>query len=248
MPIINMNDYEINYEIKGNGPHLILLHDGFFGIKTWDKVYDLLSAHFTVVAYDRRGYGRSTHIDNFTGDIIESGVDELKSFTEALGIQTFHLCGHCLGAAIAVQFTHQYPDMVHKLIIEAGGLYTDEYSEDKCDWTFKPFEDLETEFRDQLNEMHGLGYAQKLWDIMRAYKDSYIMYRYYTIMPSIKMMKNEMFFIYGDRDFYFNIAHAIAGFVLKRRRSKLWIVPNTGHIPHMERSIDFAKMVIEYLN
>ena len=47
------------YDAQGEGPPLVLLHDGLLPSETWGLVVPALARHYRVVRYDRRFYGRS---------------------------------------------------------------------------------------------------------------------------------------------------------------------------------------------
>jgi len=248
MGYIEINNYKIYYNINGNGYPLILLHDGFYSTETWDTVREQLSKKFMVIDYDRYGYGKSSHIETFEDEIIEFSTKELKEFVNKLELKEFYLCGHCLGGAIAINYAIKNQNRVKKLILESVGLYSDNLIQVKCDWVFKPFEDLDNGFRDTLIKMHGDSlYSKTFWNIIRDDKKSYIMNRNYDFRDKVKKLKMPVFFIYGDSDFYFDIEHAITGFKLLKR-SNLWISPNTNHIVHIEKSENFIENVINFLN
>ena len=190
MPYVDINDYKVYYNITGSGEVLILLHDGFYGTETWDSVRDELAKRFMVIDYDRYGYGKSSHIKTFDKEIIEFSVKELEEFVEKLQLKSFYLCGHCLGGAIAIFYYLNNKDKVKKLILESTGLYSDDLIQDKCDWVFKPFEDLDVNFRNTLIKMHGDAiYSKTLWNIIREDKKSYIMNRNYDIRDKIKSLE-----------------------------------------------------------
>ncbi len=241
-----INGQSINYNVYGAGPNLLLIHDGFYGQTSWQPVIERLSQNFKVITYDRSGYGKSSHITGFTGDIIAHGALELYNFCESLKLDKFHLCGHCLGAAISIHFTSLYPERVDHLILESAGLYADDKSEDKCNYVFRPYDTLDYEFKKSLQEMHGKDYSTFLWEIMRAYKDSYIMNPSYSILDRLKQIKKSILFIYGDRDFYFDVIHANTGYRLKKQ-SELCIFPRTGHLPHIERKDEFCNELEKFL-
>src|SRR5262245_17454429 len=49
----------ISYEVAGEGPALVLLHDGLLPAESWDGVWDFFTARWHTLRYDRRGYGLS---------------------------------------------------------------------------------------------------------------------------------------------------------------------------------------------
>ena len=247
MSKIKINDYFVNYNISGSGPCLILLHDGFYSTQSWDGVRADLARHFTVIDYDRFGYGKSTHLEEFDDLIIEFGVRELEEFVSKLELKQFFLCGHCLGAAVSLVYAAKNPEKVLKIIAESVGMHTDPKILNKCDWIFQPFEYLAKDFQAELIKMHGEEYAKILWHFIRNHKRSYIMNENYDIRQKVRKIKSPIFFIYGDRDFYFDLDHAKGAYKLFRQ-SQLWIVPNTNHVAHREKKEDFLKNVIRFLS
>ena len=51
----------LRYRTAGEGPPLVLVHGSATDLTTWDGVVDDLARDHRVIAYDRRGYGVSTH-------------------------------------------------------------------------------------------------------------------------------------------------------------------------------------------
>jgi len=248
MPLININNKNIYYNIQGKGEHIILLHDGFFNTTSWDSIRKELSKHFTVIDYDRFGYGKS---DRFTStvedDLIDLYVKELEEFVKKLKLKKFYICGHCLGGAIALIYTVRNPEKVHKVIAESVGYYSDKKIAIKSDLTFRPFDKINEKLKTNLIKMNGKEYAKKFWDIISSYKLTYIMSEDYSILDEIKKIKCPVLIVNGDRDIYFDVDHPIKAFNTIKN-SALWIVPNTNHVPHIEKKEDFLNNIIRFLN
>ncbi len=49
----------LNYEVGGNGPHVVLLHPVDLDLTFFTPVACILREDFTVLAVDQRGHGRS---------------------------------------------------------------------------------------------------------------------------------------------------------------------------------------------
>ena len=248
MPILNLNTgININYNLTGKGESIIFLHNGFDSTSTWSKIREKMSKYFTVIDYDRYGYGLSDRlIHEITGDIIEHGVEELNNLVNKLNLKIFYLCGHCLGGAIAIYYTIKYPHKVKKLIIESVGYYTNDLIIIKSDWTFQPFECIDNNLRQKLIKMHGDEYSKELWKYLCNYKEGYIMNKNYNIIEKIKEIKCPTFIISGDKDFYFDVDQAVKAFNTIKN-SKLWIIPDTGHEPHIEREDEFVNNLNRFL-
>jgi pimeloyl-ACP methyl ester carboxylesterase len=247
MPIIKINNKKIYYNIQGNGPYLILLHDGFYNTTSWDSVRDKLSKYFTVIDYDRFGYGKSDKFsEKIQNDIINLYVEELEAIVNKLKLKKFYLCGHCLGGAIALIYAVRNPDKVLKIIAESVGYFSDKKILIKSDMTFRPFEMINEKLKKALIKMNGNEYAKKFWEIISDYNLSYIMSDNYNILNEIKKINCPVFIINGDRDIYFDVDHPLKAYKIIKK-SILWIVPDTNHIPHIEKKDDFINNLIRFI-
>jgi pimeloyl-ACP methyl ester carboxylesterase len=118
----------IDYVIGGHGPTLVLIH-GY--PQTWYEWHDIMPAlaqHYTVIAPDLPGAGRS--------DAPASGYDkktmaaELHAVLVSLGKdQDVDIVGHDIGTMVAYAYAAQYPRSVRKLVLSEApipdpGIYT----------------------------------------------------------------------------------------------------------------------------
>ncbi len=247
MAFTEINGHRINYNAAGRGEPLVFLHNGFYSSITWENVRQKLSGRFTVIDYDRLGYGKS---DNFTGnvdfDIIEHGVDELDGLLDFLDIEECSICGHCLGGAIGVKYAVKHPGRVKKLVCESTGFHSDHRLLVKSDYTFQKFENIDPGLREKLVNMHGAVYAGIFWEILREYRMTYIMNKDYSILDDMKNIRCPVFIINGDRDFYFEVEHQLRAFK-KTKNSRLCILPGTGHDPHVESEEAFIFHLTKFL-
>ena len=247
MPIIKVNNKNIYYNIQGNGDPLILLHDGFYNTTSWDPVREKLSKYFTVIDYDRFGYGKSDKLTKkIKDDLIDLYVKELEIIVNKLNLKKFYLCGHCLGGAIALIYTIRNPEKVYKIIAESVGYFSDKKILVKVDFTFCPFDMINKKLKKILIKMNGEKYARKFWEIISDYDLTYIMSDNYNILNEVKKIKCPVLIINGDHDIYFDVEHPIKAFKTIKN-SKLWIVPDTNHIPHIEKKEEFINNVIKFI-
>ncbi|MER6466955.1 alpha/beta fold hydrolase [Streptomyces sp. NPDC001288] len=106
----------IDYVIGGHGPTLVLIH-GY--PQTWYEWHDIMPAlakHYTVIAPDLPGAGRS--------DAPASGYDKktmaakLHVLLASLGKdQDVNVVGHDIGTMVAYSYAAQYPKTVKKLVL-----------------------------------------------------------------------------------------------------------------------------------
>ena len=71
-----------------------------------------------LVAPDLRGFGNSSYNAGF--DSLDALTEDLKLFTEKIGISKVHIVGWSLGGGIALAFAARYPAMVASLFIIEG--------------------------------------------------------------------------------------------------------------------------------
>jgi 3-oxoadipate enol-lactonase len=115
------------YDETGEGPPIVLLHEGVVDSRIWDPVVPLLAGRHRVVRYDQRGFGRSPMQDG-----PYSVVDDLVGVLNAAGIDAAALVGCSRGGNIALATALERPERVSHLILVATGLAGHEWS---VDWT-----------------------------------------------------------------------------------------------------------------
>jgi pimeloyl-ACP methyl ester carboxylesterase len=117
----------IAYDRSGHGPVVILV-DGALQYRAFDQgmkeLADLLSGHFTVIHYDRRGRGDSTDNQPYA---LEREIEDIEAIIDASGGSAF-LYGISSGAALAMEAALALPDKVRKLAMYEAPYNDDESS------------------------------------------------------------------------------------------------------------------------
>lgn len=87
-------------------------------ISAWAAQIKQLKAHYRVIAFDNRGAGLSTQIDEAisTADLAQDTVQ----LARALGIAQAHFVGRSMGGAVAQHIALQHPDLVRSLVLCAS--------------------------------------------------------------------------------------------------------------------------------
>jgi len=57
VPWTDANGISIHFELAGNGPSVVLLHEMGGTLDSWDGIAPALSGRFRVLRYDQRGSG-----------------------------------------------------------------------------------------------------------------------------------------------------------------------------------------------
>lgn len=105
------------YDETGEGPPLVLLHEGVVDARIWEPVLPLLAERHRVIRYDQRGFGRSPRPDG-----PYSLVDDLVGVLDAAGVDRAALAGASRGGNIALATTVDHPERVAALILLGSGL------------------------------------------------------------------------------------------------------------------------------
>lgn len=119
---LEVNGTEIYYEIAGHGPALVLIEG--LGVATWlwEKQQPAFTKHFTTIAFDNRGAGKSGKPPGPYS--IRMMADDMAGLLDSLKIAKAHLLGVSMGGFIAQDFALRYPQKVDRLILvstSAGG-------------------------------------------------------------------------------------------------------------------------------
>ena len=117
---LNKDNVNIYYEVSGEGEALILIHGVVTDSALFEQAARILSAHFKVVTFDRRGNSRSripgTEPDHAPFSIDEQ-VGDIHDLMLELGISEAYMAGISAGGVIGERFLEKYPGMVKHLIM-----------------------------------------------------------------------------------------------------------------------------------
>lgn len=85
----------------------------------WDPIAEELSDEFFVVCPDLRGHGDSSWAAD--GYHMASFVEDLRAFSEQLGILPYHFVGHSLGARIGIAYGGEHGGTLRSLVLSDSG-------------------------------------------------------------------------------------------------------------------------------
>ena len=123
---IDIKGKKIAYTSVGTGTPIVMLHGWPQSSYVWRKVVPLISKEYRIILIDLPGLGQSQSFDTFsTADV----SDIIAEVTQTLGIASYHLVGHDIGAWVAVTHALKYEEHLLSLtVVDAGipGLIPDE--------------------------------------------------------------------------------------------------------------------------
>ena len=110
--------YTLRYLDVGAGTPVILIHGLAGDYSAWLAQVDALRHHYRVIAFDNRGAGQSTQVDEplSTADL----ADDTLKLMDYLGIARAHVAGRSMGGAVAQHMALTSPRRVISLALCAS--------------------------------------------------------------------------------------------------------------------------------
>jgi pimeloyl-ACP methyl ester carboxylesterase len=99
----------------GSGTPVVLLHANTGSSRVWEyQIPAFTAAGYRVIAFDRRGWGRTE-----VGPDAQPGTaaDDVRALLDSLGIQRIHLVGTAGGGFVALDFAISYPERLRSLVV-----------------------------------------------------------------------------------------------------------------------------------
>jgi pimeloyl-ACP methyl ester carboxylesterase len=116
---ITIHGYRRAYVRAGSGPALLLIHGIGDSSDTWRPVVEQLAEHYTVIAPDLLGHGRS---EKPRADYSVAGfANGMRDLLSVLEVDRVTVVGHSLGGGVAAQFAYQFPDRCERLVLVGSG-------------------------------------------------------------------------------------------------------------------------------
>lgn len=112
---------EIFYKVWGQGRPVVLIHGWPLSSASWDDVaLALANAGFQVFAYDRRGFGRSSHA--WSGYDYDTLSADLAQLIEEQGLRDISLVGFSMGGGEVVRYVSRYGIGKLKSLVLVGSI------------------------------------------------------------------------------------------------------------------------------
>ena len=113
-----IGNYDIHYLDIGKGTPVVLIHGLAGEYSAWTNQIQLLKDHYRVIAFDNRGAGKSTQVDEpiSTQDLAKDTL----GLMDHLGIDSAHVVGRSMGGAVAQHMALMSPERVNSLVLCAS--------------------------------------------------------------------------------------------------------------------------------
>jgi 3-oxoadipate enol-lactonase len=132
-------DDGLAYEVAGDGPAVLLVHEGIADRTMWDPQWQRWRDRFTLVRYDQRGFGDSA---DPSGEYSLHG--DALAVLDAAGVDRAAVVGASMGGQAALDLTLAAPERVRALVAVVATPSGWQHSADLVSM----FEAVETAFED----------------------------------------------------------------------------------------------------
>jgi len=113
----------------GNGVPVVLMHAATGSTKSWDnQTPAFVKAGYRVIAFDRRGWGRTTVVP---GTAPSTAADDLIELLDSLHLDRVHLVGTAAGGFVTLDTALSFPSRLRSIVVanSIGGVTDPEFVE-----------------------------------------------------------------------------------------------------------------------
>ena len=115
--VLGVPGARLHYETYGSGPMMLMVPGAAGSAYSFQLVKQHLAAHYTVVAYDRRGFSRS-NLDGPQdyGHRLETDADDVRRLIEHLSDKPATLFGSSSGGIVVLEVLARHPSVVRTVV------------------------------------------------------------------------------------------------------------------------------------
>ncbi len=260
MKNIKIRGSQYFYEECGhqNKEVILMIHGHPFDHSMWKYQYETLRKYHVLIP-DLRGYGLSDY--DFKKIFIEEQALDLRLMLDELKIENVHLIGLSMGGQIIIEFLRLFPKKVNSLIICASSPVAE--NDQSYKHRLKLAESInKIGMKEYSNEeIHKYLHPSTIDTKNEVYNHLLTMMQNTSVegavashrgraerrnnFPYLREIKVPSLVIAGEQDFFFpveeikDVSNHIEG-------SEFEIIPNTGHLPNMENSKAFNKIIADF--
>lgn len=271
---LEVNNYKIHYIVAGAGNPLILIHGLNVGWGQWYPNIRELSKHFRVYAIDMPGAGLSSKLPNHKINLEKTFVKVMEDFINSLNLKGVNILGHSLGGWIILKLALRKHVSIKKIILVSPMGLTDyvpwrykllsiyifakflssvvaRKSREKDMHNFltsvlSEKKAVKKEFLDyffaaiQSHNVHPFMLIHRLTGFLKVKKEL-------VLIDQLSKITQPVFIVVGENDPLVRVVD------IRRTHklipgAKLEIFLNSGHLPFIENSNSFNKLVINFFN
>ena len=244
-----LNGIEIDYEVSGQGPTLLLSHGYGSTRHMWDDQHRALGDRWRVVSWDMRGHGQTDSPADPKQYSAALTVADMRALLQHVGAARAIIGGLSLGGYVSLAFALAHPEMTQALVIcdsgpgyrnaEARAQWNQRAQERAANLEAKGLDALARRSRETQQAVHrsaqGLAHAARG---MLAQEGS-------QVIDGLAGIRVPTLVIVGDQDQPFvapseYMAKKIAG-------ARLAVIPGAGHSSNLDQPETFNRVLRDFL-
>jgi pimeloyl-ACP methyl ester carboxylesterase len=235
----------------GNGVAVVFLHSNTGSSQNWEKqIPAFTGAGYRLIAYDRRGWGRSMAEP---GAPAGTAADDLHNLMKQLGIASFHLVGTAGGGFVAFDYALSFPDQLRSLVVanSIGGMQDEDYLEMGRRLRPPQFDALPAELREvgpsyRAADPEGTRRWIELEKMSRQGGAAAQTLRNRMTFSLIESIKVPTLLMTGDADLYAP-PPLLRLFSARIKNAESLIIPEAGHSSYWEKPDIFNRAVLDFI-
>ena len=235
----------------GNGVPVVLLHAATGSSRVWEyQIPAFAKAGYRVIAYDRRGWGRT----EVSSTEPSTTSDDLLAILDALKLQKVHLIGTAAGGFTAFDFALSFPERLRSLVVanSIGGIQDEDFL--ALGRRIRPpaFDALPPELREvgpdyRAANPKGTERWVELEKISKALATSPAQkMRNRLTLAALEQIKVPTFLLTGGADMYAPPAIQQL-FAAHIKSAEMLVVPDAGHSTYWEQPEAFNRAVLGFI-
>ena len=116
-----LNGIEIDYEVSGRGPAVLLSHGYSATRRMWDDQHRALGDRYRVISWSMRGHGETESPADPAAYSADQTVADMRALLGHVGVERAVIGGLSLGGYVSLAFYLAHPEMVRALVICDSG-------------------------------------------------------------------------------------------------------------------------------
>ena len=117
MPIAELENLDMYYEIIGQGDPLVMIRGLGSNVDHWYEQVPTLSKKYQLLVFDNRGIARSS--DPGSAFSTRDMAGDTAALMESAGIRSAHVLGYSMGGMVAQEIALNYPEKIKGMILVA---------------------------------------------------------------------------------------------------------------------------------
>jgi 3-oxoadipate enol-lactonase len=115
VPWMDANGISVHYQLAGNGPSVVLLHEMGGTLDSWDGIFPALSGHLRVLRYDQRGSGLTEKVRQpITTELL---VEDLAAMLQGSGLAPpYHFVTVAAATMQTLLYMTRHPDRIASFV------------------------------------------------------------------------------------------------------------------------------------